>query len=122
MSANEQHFVYIFGNDDQNGRVMFQFGSITGKFGSKPQKLDSLEQQSSKSTDMLLLAWQAEHKEQITNLLKKAKDDYGGILVPEVDHKTATLGYKILREMGDIGVDFLDNLTVLGLLVQQTKA
>lgn len=120
MSANEQHFVYIFGIDDQNCRVMFQFGSITGKFGSKPQKLDSLEQKSSK-TDMLLLAWQAQHKEQITNLLKKAKDDYGGVLVPEIDHKTATFGYKILRELNDTAVEFLDNLTALGLLVKQVN-
>ena len=49
------------------------------------------------------------------HLLKKAKENYNGLLVPEIDHKTAQFSYRILRELEGCNVEFLNNLTDLGL-------
>ncbi|MBI5698201.1 MAG: hypothetical protein HZC29_06950 [Thaumarchaeota archaeon] len=60
--------------------------------------------------------WQEQNNDKITKIIKKAKDGYNGLLVPEVDHKTAKFGYRILREMGEeYDVSFLDNLSQVGI-------
>ncbi|NDF26447.1 MAG: hypothetical protein EB153_02605 [Nitrosopumilaceae archaeon] len=94
---------------------MFEFDRIKGKFGSKDH-LDPFERQSDNTEDQRALAWQAQNREKTNLLIKKAKEDYSGILVPEIDYKTATSGYRILRELEEYDIEFLDNLAVLGVL------
>src|SRR5574338_182457 len=97
---------------------MFQINRIKGK-GEKAQKLDLAKKSSDKipqSETAKLAEWQVQNSEKIAKVIKKAKENYNGLLVPEVDHKTAKFGYRIFRELeGDYGIEFLDNLAQLGI-------
>ncbi len=123
MSANEQHPVYIF-QIGSKLRIMFQIGKnlLKGKIDSKGQKLESPKEQKkptikiSASEAAQLSKWQEQNGEKIEKLVKKAKENYNGLLVPEINHKEASFGYRIFREL-DTGydVEFLDNLANLGM-------
>src|SRR5574338_1732108 len=97
---------------------MFQINRIKGK-GEKAQKLDLAKKSSDKipqSEATQLAEWQAQNSEKIAKIIKKAKENYNGLLVPEVDHKTAKFGYRIFRELeGEYDVEFLENLVSLGI-------
>lgn len=93
---------------------MFQINRNKDKISVKPQKLE--QKQSLKIMDSGLTSWKEQNNEKITQLLKKTKEGYNGLLVPEIDHKTAQFSYRILREMEGYGVDFLNNLASLGML------
>lgn len=92
---------------------MFQLNRIKGKGSVKPQKFEQKYQE--KNIDAELSKWQEQNSEKISFLIKKAKDGYNGLLVPEIDHKTATFGYRILRELPDYDVEFLNNLVNLSI-------
>lgn len=93
---------------------MFQINRIKGKISAKPQKLE--QKQSLRTTDAELAKWQEQNNDKISQLLKKAKDGYNGLLVPEIDQKTAQFSYRILREMDGLDVGFLNNLANLGIM------
>lgn len=118
MSANEQHPVYIFGFKDQFRVFMFQINRLKGKGDSKP-KLDSPKQKTLEKTTTgseELLQWQAQNNEKIAKMIKKAKENYNGLLVPEIDHKSAKFGYRIFRELEEeYDIEFLENLVSLGI-------
>ena len=96
---------------------MFQINRIKVKGAPKPQKLDSLEQKTSERTkNTALLVWQEQNQDKISILVKKTKDAYNGILVPEIDQKAAKFSYKILRELEGYNIEFLDNLASLGII------
>ncbi|MGQ0606351.1 MAG: hypothetical protein ACT4OD_05310 [Candidatus Nitrosotenuis sp.] len=61
------------------------------------------------------MKWKEENDVKIANFLKKAKESYSGLLMPEINHKEATFGYRIFREIDDeFDIEFLDNLVNLG--------
>ncbi len=66
--------------------------------------------------DLELSKWQEQNNDNIAKFLKKTKEDYNGLLVPEIDHKTAKFSYRILRELEGFDAEFLDKLTNLGML------
>lgn len=92
---------------------MFQLNHIRGKNASKSQKL---EQKIAPKIDSELSKWQEQNNDNITEFLKKAKEGYNGLLVPEIDYKTTKFSYRILRELEGFDVEFLEKLTDLGML------
>lgn len=105
-------------------KLMFQIGKnlLKGKSDTKGQRLESPKEQKkhtikiSPSEAALLSKWQEQNAEKIERLVKKAKENYNGLLVPEINHKEASFGYRIFRELeGDYDIEFLDNLASLGM-------
>lgn len=103
---------------------MFQIGKnvLKGKTDPKSQKLESVKEQKkaqvriSASEAAELARWQEQNEEKIAIFIKKAKDSYNGLLVPEVNYKEASFSYRIFRELDDkFDIEFLDNLANLGM-------
>jgi hypothetical protein len=113
VSANEQHPVYIFANNQIICTIMFQLNRIRGKNSAKPQKLE--QKVVTKITDTELSRWQEQNNDNIVKFLKKTKEDYNGLLVPEIDHKSAEFSYRILRELEGYDAEFFEKLTNLGM-------
>jgi transposase-like protein len=93
---------------------MFQLNRIRSKNSVKPPKLE--QKIATKINDTELSKWQEQNNDNIAKFLKKAKEGYNGLLVPEIDHKSAKFNYRILRELEGYDAEFLDKLTNLGLL------
>ncbi len=94
---------------------------LKGKTDSKGQKLETIRDQkkqpkTSTSESAELVKWQEQNEGKIMLFLKKARENYNGLLVPEINHKEAVSGYRIFREVDGIDVEFLDNLSNLGFL------
>lgn len=98
---------------------MFQINKITFKGKTELKEKSNLIKQKTKtlpSEAADLSKWQEQNTEKIAKIIKKAKDDYNGLLVPEIDRVTAKHGYRILRDLGDeFDTAFLNNLTTLGI-------
>ena len=102
---------------------LFQIGKnmLKGKTDLKGQKLESVKEQKritpkvSTSEASELAKWQEQNEDKIALFLKKTRENYNGLLVPEINYKEATFGYRIFRELDDkFDLEFLDNLAGLG--------